>query len=60
MLRQLDMPANFFAGNNCVAESGQLPSNFLLGVSTRGMTSAFDARCGRGSACRPRWRVPAG
>jgi hypothetical protein len=33
-LRQLDMPANFFASNNCVAESGQLPSNFLLGVST--------------------------
>jgi len=31
---RLDMPANFFAGNNCVAESGQLPSNFLLGVST--------------------------
>ena len=33
-LRQLDMPRNFFAGNNCVAESGHLPSNFLLGVST--------------------------
>jgi non-ribosomal peptide synthetase-like protein len=33
-LRQLDMPENFFASNNCVAESGQLPSNFLLGVST--------------------------
>jgi non-ribosomal peptide synthetase-like protein len=33
-LRQLDMPANFFAGNNCVAEAGQYPSNFLLGVST--------------------------
>jgi hypothetical protein len=33
-LRQLDMPANFFASNNCVAESGQLASNFLLGVST--------------------------
>jgi hypothetical protein len=28
------MPRNFFGGNNCVAESGQLPSNFLLGVST--------------------------
>jgi non-ribosomal peptide synthetase-like protein len=35
-LRQLDMPVNFFASNNCVAESGQLPSNFLLGVSTPG------------------------
>jgi hypothetical protein len=33
-LRQLDMPRNFFAGNNCVAECGQFPSNFLLGVST--------------------------
>ena len=33
-LRQLDMPENFFCGNNCVAEYGQFPSNFLLGVST--------------------------
>jgi len=33
-LRYLDMPRNFFAGNNCVVESGQFPSNFLLGVST--------------------------
>lgn len=33
-LRQLDMPRNFFSGNNCVAENGQLPDNFLLGVST--------------------------
>ena len=33
-LRQLDMPANFFASNNCVAESGHFPANFLLGVST--------------------------
>lgn len=33
-LRRLDMPSNFFCGNNSVAESGQLPSNFLLGVST--------------------------
>jgi non-ribosomal peptide synthetase-like protein len=33
-LSPLDMPENFFASNNCVAESGQLPSNFLLGVST--------------------------
>jgi hypothetical protein len=33
-LRQLDMPRNFFCGNNCVAEYGQFPSNFLLGVST--------------------------
>jgi non-ribosomal peptide synthetase-like protein len=35
-LRQLDMPHNFFSGNNCVAEYGQFPSNFLLGVSTPG------------------------
>jgi hypothetical protein len=35
-LRRLDMPRNFFSGNNCVAESGQFPSNFLLGVSTAG------------------------
>jgi non-ribosomal peptide synthetase-like protein len=33
-LRQLDMPQNFFTGNNCVAEYGHLPSNFVLGVST--------------------------
>jgi len=33
-LRRLDMPHNFFSGNNSVAESGNLPSNFLLGVST--------------------------
>jgi non-ribosomal peptide synthetase-like protein len=33
-LRRLDMPRNFFSGNNCVAEYGQLPSNLLLGVST--------------------------
>ncbi|MCF6312014.1 MAG: AMP-binding protein [Verrucomicrobiales bacterium] len=33
-LRSIDMPANSFLGNNCVAEHGQLPSNFLLGVST--------------------------
>jgi hypothetical protein len=33
-LRRLDMPHNFFSGNNCVAEYGQFPSNFLLGVST--------------------------
>jgi non-ribosomal peptide synthetase-like protein len=33
-LRQLDMPRNFFSGNNCVAEHGQFPSNFLLGAST--------------------------
>jgi hypothetical protein len=35
-LRRLDMPRNFFAGNNCVAECGNFPSNFLLGVSTPG------------------------
>ncbi|EFK11710.1 non-ribosomal peptide synthetase domain protein [delta proteobacterium NaphS2] len=40
-LHQLDMPANFFSGNNCVAESGQLPSNFLLGVSTPGNDIQF-------------------
>ena len=33
-LRQLDMPLNFFSGNNSVAEYGRLPANFLLGVST--------------------------
>ncbi|MGB5813710.1 MAG: AMP-binding protein, partial [Thermoanaerobaculia bacterium] len=40
-IRQLDMPANFFASNNCVAESGQLPTNFLLGVSTPGNDIQF-------------------
>ncbi|MGE3829370.1 MAG: AMP-binding protein, partial [Parvibaculaceae bacterium] len=34
VLRQLDMPQNFFSGNNCVAEHGHFPSNFLVGVST--------------------------
>ena len=33
-LRQIDLPRNFFSGNNCVVEHGQFPSNFLLGVST--------------------------
>ncbi len=33
-LRRLDMPQNFYTGNNCVAEYGQFPPNFLLGVST--------------------------
>jgi hypothetical protein len=37
----LDMPGNFFASNNCVAENGQLPSNFLLGVSTPGSDIEF-------------------
>ena len=40
-LRQLDMPRNFFSGNNCVAEHGQYPSNFLLGVSTLGNDIQF-------------------
>jgi len=40
-LRRLDMPRNFFSGNNCVAESGQFPSNFLLGVSTLGNDIQF-------------------
>jgi hypothetical protein len=35
------MPRNFFSGNNCVAESGQFPSNFLLGVSTLGNDIQF-------------------
>ena len=41
ILRQLDMPRNFFSGNNCVAEHGQYPSNFLLGVSTLGNDIQF-------------------
>ena len=40
-LRQLDMPRNFFGGNNCVAEYGNFPSNFLLGVSTPGNDIQF-------------------
>jgi len=40
-LRQLDMPRNFFSGNNSVAEAGQYPSNFLLGVSTPGNDIQF-------------------
>src|SRR5262245_2825758 len=33
-LRHVDMPRNFFSGNNCVVEHGQFPTNFLVGVST--------------------------
>jgi non-ribosomal peptide synthetase-like protein len=40
-LRQLEMPANFFGSNNCVAESGHFPTNFLLGVSTPGNDIEF-------------------
>jgi hypothetical protein len=40
-LRQLDMPRNFFSGNNSVMEYGQFPSNFLLGVSTLGNDIQF-------------------
>jgi non-ribosomal peptide synthetase-like protein len=40
-LRRLDMPHNFFSGNNCAAEYGQFPSNFLLGVSTPGNDIQF-------------------
>jgi non-ribosomal peptide synthetase-like protein len=47
--RLLDMPANFFASNNCVAEAGQLPDNFLLGVST----PASDIRFRRQMRSRP-------
>src|SRR5262249_28779058 len=34
-------PHNFFSGNNCVAEYGHFPSNFLLGVSTPGSDIRF-------------------
>jgi non-ribosomal peptide synthetase-like protein len=34
IVRHIDMPRDFFSGNNCVAEHGQFPSNFLLGAST--------------------------
>src|SRR6476660_4371888 len=40
-LRHLDMPPNFFGGNNCVAEYGNFPSNFMLGVSTPGNDIQF-------------------
>jgi len=40
-LRQLDMPANFFCSNNCVAECGHFPTNFMLGVSTPGNDIQF-------------------
>ena len=40
-LRHLDMPQNFFGGNNCVAEYGNFPSNFMLGVSTPGNDIQF-------------------
>jgi non-ribosomal peptide synthetase-like protein len=40
-LRQLDMPRNFFSGNNCVAEYGHFPSNFILGTSSPGNDIQF-------------------
>jgi non-ribosomal peptide synthetase-like protein len=40
-LQRLEMPRNFFGGNNCVAESGTFPSNFMLGVSTPGSDIQF-------------------
>ena len=40
-LRQLDMPRNFFSGNNCVAECGHFPSNFILGTSSPGNDVQF-------------------
>ena len=40
-LRHLDMPRNFFSGNNCVVEYGNFPANFLLGVSTPGSDIEF-------------------
>jgi len=39
---------NFFGGNNCVAEYGNFPSNFLLGVSTPGNDIQSDDKCGPG------------
>jgi len=48
-LRQLDMPRNFFSSNNCVAEHGHFPANFLLGVST----PASGTRFRRGMWSRP-------
>ena len=49
-LRRLDMPRNFFTGNNCVAEYGNFPANFLLGVST----PASDIRVPAADALPPR------
>jgi non-ribosomal peptide synthetase-like protein len=40
-LRQINMPRNFFSGNNCVAEYGHYPTDFLLGVSTLGNDILF-------------------
>jgi non-ribosomal peptide synthetase-like protein len=40
-LGAIDMPAKFFVSNNSVMESGQFPSNFLLGVSTPGNDIRF-------------------
>jgi non-ribosomal peptide synthetase-like protein len=40
-LRQLDMPRNFFSGNNAVAEYGHFPSNFILGTSSPGNDIEF-------------------
>ncbi len=34
MLRQVNMPRNFFSGNNSVTEHGHLPANLLLGTAT--------------------------
>ena len=40
-LRHINMPSDFFSGNNCVLEYGHYPANFLLGVSTIGNDIQF-------------------
>ena len=55
-LRRLDMPRNFFSGNNCVAEYGQFPSNFLLGAPRLVVRYSFVDRCSRGWARQSLWR----
>ena len=55
-LRHLDMPRYFFGGNNCVAEYGNFPSNFLLGVSTPGNDIQFRRQMRSRLMSQSRWR----
>ena len=55
-LRQLDMPRNFFSGNNCVAEYGHFRPTSSSASRRRPATSDSGGRCARGRASRSPWR----
>jgi hypothetical protein len=55
-LRRLDMPRNFFTGNNCVAEYGQFPQIFSSEFRRRAARYSIEDRCGRGLPSLSPWR----